>query len=176
MENVCQTCIGQLEIAFNFKLKCDKLNYEPSQDTATMRALCEICGETFQNAESLESHRGACPKGKSTDQQKSQAEEHETSKKKSEIRRKPLKLRISAKNGVFLQTKYTEKVEKASKDVEPNRNEFVCPYCKFKFLNSGGLHSHMMWHKIRKTKYKCKECKLTFLNDLDLRKHFKYDH
>lgn len=179
MGNICQTCIEELETAHTFKLKCDQLNYE-CRDTVPKQALCEICGFSFKNIDLLEQHRDVCRKTKSTAQAHDHGKPHTKksgiSKQKSNIGDDSLKFRISTKNGKITQMKRSEKIDKVLKDVKSKSNEFVCPQCEFKFLNAGGLHSHMMWHDIRKKKYKCSECKLNFLNDVDLRKHEKYGH
>lgn len=162
INNICQTCIEELETAHTFKLKCDQLNYECRKTPS----LCEICGITFKNLEILEQHRGKCHTKKS-----------ETLKRKSDIGGgDSLKFRISTKKGMVTKIKRSEKNDNAVKDVKMKSNQFVCPHCEFKFLTAGGLNSHMMWHNDRKKQHKCSECKLMFLNDVDLRKHEKYEH
>lgn len=178
MGNICHTCLEELETAYTFKLKCDKLNYE-NRDTAPKQALCEICGKTFKNIKSLKQHRDVCRKCKSTDQthDKSHTKKCETPKHKSNIGGDgSLKFRFTTNKWEVTQMKRSPKVDNALQDLKLKTNEFVCPYCEFKFLTAGGLHSHIMWHKIRKRKFRCSECKLVFLNDVDLRKHEKYEH
>lgn len=180
MKNVCHSCLQELEAAHTFKLKCDKLNYA-SRDAASTQSLCELCGESVKNAE-LKQHHDVCSKkrlpvrthGKT---QMTQAKE----KAKINITREALRFRIAAKKGNMWKVQKlerTEKMDKATKTTktESNPNAFVCPYCKYQFLNDGGLRSHMMWHRIKKNKNQCSSCERSFLHGVDLRKHEKFDH
>lgn len=178
MNNICQQCNAELQTAHTFKLKCDRLNYD-GRDATPKQELCEMCGKL----ESLDQHRDICRKIKPTVQvqthDKPKAKKVEQTKPKINAGRDSLKFRMSTKNGNKWKVEKMErsrKMGKASMGVKSEPDVPVCPYCKFRFINVGGLRAHMMWHKIRRFPNQCSSCELSFLSDIDLRKHEKFDH
>lgn len=179
MKNICQTCNEELETAHTFKLKCDKLNYEDG-DRVPKQVLCELCGKTFKNAESLDQHHDGCRKNTpifhTQTQHQSQTKpmkKAEAVKPKCNAAQGSLKFKISTnKENIWK----VEKIDKAMNPIKSDENGLVCPYCKYRFVNTSGLGTHMSWHKIRKNKFKCSKCALSFINEIHLRNHDKHDH
>lgn len=193
---ICISCKDDLDTSYDFKLKCDKLNY-------SSKILCETCGTILRNTELLKEHMDQ------HEQEISQSKKDQALNKIFSERRKvahppkePVQKEVNAnkssthppkepvpkkddKSNHKRSHKKTSKNEPEPKkrktrtdslDFERKLFDFRCRKCNLTFLNISGLKTHLAWHDLKKEQFKCPRCRLIFLKEIQMKKHIMQDH
>ena len=194
---ICLPCHDTLDVACDFKQKCDKSMAASRQKIAKLVFKCKTCPMAFETANELEKHMGVTHSIDLTeDDQPDVAPPKRTGPKNGKNKSKQqliiggskmrfkIPMRSSkkqtgtskkGKNSSKKETKHKPTSQHSSASQQP-ATDFKCPICKHQFANRAGLVNHINWHDRKQLQYKCPSCSLMFLQKIHMDKHIRQKH